>query len=212
MSTFLMSELYEMSRKRAQFLIDLFFALFPKVKQWQQSTIKDAHMHTRLVNPWGYRMPFWDVYRWNQRRYDKLKQLWIKHQTNQKIPAKTDMRWVQRIELEGGNEAAIARLSFDLGDEAKSAVSFLPRDIGAAMLKDALLTLEEKNQLVSKGVIRCSIHDSILAICKRSDAPEVAEAVRNAMAAPVARLNGLVIEVEQSWGRTWEKSQMEEWK
>ena len=212
MTEFLMAELYEMSRKRAKELLDLYDRLFPKIKAWQQATILKAHTDTRLVNPWGYRMPFWDVYRWNQKRFNKLREMWVKYLTQGLPSRKDDLKWIERIVAEGGGQPAIERLSYGLGEEAKSAISFLPRDIGAAMLKDALLRLESDYQLVSRGIIRCCIHDSILAICKRSEAPEVAQQVKDAMSAPVAQLNGLVIEVEQSAGMTWDKSAMEEWK
>jgi uracil-DNA glycosylase family 4 len=213
MTPFLMAELYEMSRSRAAQLQSLYFELFPKVRAWQQRTISQAHSETKLVNAWAYRMDFWNVYKWEARRYDNLRRLWVRKQTGALgVQHKRDLEQLKRIEtgIASGlsSDKAIARLCYSLGDEAKSAISFLPRDSGAAMLKDALLELEERYQLASRGIIRGCAHDSILGVCKRRDVDWVAEALRAAQERPVERLNGLVIGVEQAIGQSWDKKSM----
>lgn len=211
MTAFLMAELYEMTRQRAQQLIDLLFALFPKVKLWQQATMQEAHEKCRLVNAWGYRMPFWNVFAWQQKRFDRLRQLWVRYITQPKaIFIKKEQEMLDAIVARGG-EDAIASLCYDLGDEAKSALAFLPRDTGAAMLKDTLLRLRDEHGL-DREKLRANAHDSILAICHRSEADEVAQILKTTMELPQKRLNGLVIGAEVSIGQSWSKEAMKEWK
>lgn len=213
MTPFLMAELYEMTRNKAARLQALYFDLFPKIRAWQQRTISQAHSETKLVNAWGYRLDFWNVYKWDSRRYAMLRKLWVQKQTGTlRNPSKRDLEYIQKIEagIASGlsSDKAIQRLCYDRGDEAKSAISFLPRDSGAAMLKDALWELEERHQLASRGVLRGCAHDSILAVCRRPEVDWVAEALREAQERPVARLGGLVIGVEQAIGSSWQKSAM----
>lgn len=227
MTAFLMAELYEMTRKRAQELIDLLFALFPKVKLWQQRTMQEAHDKCRLVNAWGYRMPFWQVFQWQQRRFERLRQLWVRFKTARNEPTlvvwtKTEQEWLHRIQnaTDSGHVSdhdAIASLCYDLGDEAKSALAFLPRDTGAAMLKDTLLALRDEYGY-GQHKLRCNAHDSIMAICRRSDVDEVAATLKSVMERPQTRLksilapDGLVIGAEVSVGQSWDKKAMREWK
>jgi len=214
MTAYLMAELYEMTRMRAQGLIDLLFDLFPKVKQWQQATMQLAHEKCRLTNAWGYVMPFWNVFAWQQKRHDRLRQLWIRYETGNRGPfAKREQEDITRIiekGLQGAREEAIASLCYDLGDEAKSALAFLPRDTGAAMLKDTLLALRDEYGL-DKRVLRANAHDSILAICPREQADEVAWQLKSTMERPQERLGGLVIGAEVSIGQSWDKASMKEW-
>lgn len=220
MSSFLMAELYEMTRTKAQWYIDMFFSLFPRVKRWQQATMQKAHDECKLVNAWGYRMPFWNVFAWQQKRYDRLRQLWVRCHTEKTyhVLPKREQEWVDNITakiarddgtpLDVRENAAISSLCYDLGDEAKSAISFLPRDIGAAMLKDTLLKL---NSLAKAGALRTCTHDSILAITSRKNVDEVAWQKRQAMEAPQPLLGGLVIEVDQVVGQSWDKKAMSKW-
>lgn len=227
MTAFLMAELYEMTRKRAQELIDLLFALFPKVKLWQQRTMQEAHDKCRLVNAWGYRMPFWQVFQWQQKRFERLRQLWVRFKTARNEPTlvvwtKAEQEWLHRIQnaTDSGHVSdhdAIASLCYDLGDEAKSALAFLPRDTGAAMLKDTLLALRAEYGY-GQHKLRCNAHDSIMAICRRSDVDEVAATLKSVMERPQTRLksllvpDGLVIGAEVSVGQSWDKKAMREWK
>lgn len=215
MTAFLMAELYEMTRTRAQQLIDLLFDLFPKVKLWQQATMQKAHDECKLTNAWGYRMPFWNVFAWQQKRYDRLRMLWVRFKTDARAMfAKRDREAVDaiagKVALGVEADAAIASLCYDLGDEAKSALAFLPRDTGAAMLKDTLLALRDEYGL-DKRVLRANAHDSILAICPRKQADEVAWQLKSTMERPQERLSGLIIGAEVSLGMSWDKASMKEW-
>lgn len=215
MTAFLMAELYEMTRTRAQQLIDLLFDLFPKVKQWQQATMQKAHDECKLVNAWGYRMPFWNVFAWQQKRYERLRMLWVRFKTDARAMfAKRDREAVDaiaaKVSLGIEADAAIASLCYDLGDEAKSALAFLPRDTGAAMLKDTLLALRDEYGL-DQRVLRANAHDSILAICPRKQADEVAWQLKSTMELPQMRLGGLIIGAEVSLGMSWDKASMKEW-
>ncbi len=97
-----------------------------------------------------------------------------------------------------------------LGDDAKSAIAFLPRDTGAAMLKEVLLRLENKYQMASSGLLLASTHDSCLTEPRsESEVMDTAIRVHQEMTAPVAELGGLSIPVEHKWGTCWHESMME---
>lgn len=212
MTAFLMAELYEMSRSKAQWYIDFFFELFPKVRKWQQATMQEAHDRCRLVNPWGYRMPFWQVFAWNQKRFERLRTLWVRWQTNpQAVFTKSEREAIAKIAASDAAERdAIASLCYDLGDEAKSAISFLPRDIGAAMLKDALNELD-RLRLARNGALRTCTHDSIMAICRKVEVDAVAQVLKGVMERPQPLLGGLSIGVDVAMGQSWDKKAMKKW-
>lgn len=173
MTAHLMSDMYEMKKQDAQRLIDMFFGLFPKVRDWQKQTLDRASREARLTNPFGYSMPFWEVYRWDS-----------KYQ-----------RWA-------------------LGEDAKSAIAFLPRDTGAAMLKEVLLRLDEKHGLTDAGILLASTHDSVLTEPELgNDLERVARILHAEMTAPVPQLamsdgSCLSIPVELKQGASWHESLM----
>jgi len=209
---FLISEQYELPRARAQYLYNFYYDLFPKIRAFQQATLQKAHEKCGLVNPYGYKMPFWNIFAWQQKRFDRLRQLWVRYVTEpQGVFTKKDRELLDAVIAKGGEEA-IASMCYDLGDDAKGALSFFPRDTGAAMLKDAMLAMEEEYQLASRGILRGCIHDATLSICKRREVDEVAEIMRSTMERPLSRLDGLVIPVDISVGQSWEKDTMVEWK
>jgi len=161
----LMAQLYDMSEKEARRLQELYFGLFPRIRDWQHKTIERASQEARLSNPYGYVMWFWDVYRWNSRQ--------------------------QR---------------FELGEDAKSAVAFLPRDTAAGMLKDAVLRLRP---LADDGIMLATAHDAILCECPEREAEDIARRVVTEMERPVPELGGLVIRTEAKMGGAWDKDAME---
>ena len=161
----LMADMYELTEKRAKELQGLYFELFPKVREWQKATLDRASRECKLRNPFGYEMPFWEVYRW-----DSKKQGWT------------------------------------LGEDAKSAIAFLPRDTAAAMLKEVLLRLR---YLADEGVMIASTHDSITCEVVESDLMRVARIVKSEMEHPVKELNDLSIGVELKAGVGWHESQMQ---
>lgn len=97
----------------------------------------------------------------------------------------------------------------ELGTDAKSAISFLPRDTAAAMLKEALLRLNAPPyDLASRGIMLSSTHDSILTEQLESQVEMIARVVKEEMERPVPELGGLVIGVEQKVGHTWDSEGM----
>jgi DNA polymerase I-like protein with 3'-5' exonuclease and polymerase domains len=208
---YLMAELYGVTHARAQYLLGFIEQLFPIVTAFKKQTLQEAHDNSRLTNPWGYRLPCWDIFRWDSARYQRLRVLW----RSQRAMTKNEQAMLGKIRqgiVEGRSELeAIKRLCWSMGDEAKAALSFYQRDSGAAMLKDSLLAMEDEFQLASRGIIRACIHDAIVAICKKVEADQVAEQIRSIMERPVARLDGLVVPVEISLGSSWDKRTMKEW-
>jgi uracil-DNA glycosylase family 4 len=217
MTPILQSMLYNMSVPRARELQDLFFGLFPRVKKWREQVMDQAWQEAKLTNPFGYTMPFWDVYDWNQRRYDTLHALWERKQRDpQSYFMKPQKEWLEKIDARiragQGIDQAVRALTWDLGDDAKSAISFLPRDTGAAMLKEVLLRLEDKYHLASRGIMLSSTHDSILTEQDEGQVDVIARIVREEMEAPVPELGGLRIHIDQKVGKAWSDEAMEEYR
>jgi DNA polymerase I-like protein with 3'-5' exonuclease and polymerase domains len=161
----LMADMYEMPEAEAKRLQSMYFELFPKIRAWQKSVLDRASRECKLRNPFGYEMPFWEVYRWDSKRQDYI-----------------------------------------LGEDAKSAIAFLPRDTAAAMLKEVLLRLKP---LADAGIMLCSTHDSITCEVPESDLMGIASVVKTEMEACVPELDGLSIGVEVKAGSVWHESGME---
>lgn len=98
------------------------------------------------------------------------------------------------------------RRQYVLGEDAKSAVSFLPRDTAAAMLKEVLLRL---SYLADEGSLLASTHDSLTAETSDCDVERIARIFKTEMERPVPELNGLVVGVELKVGNAWHESCME---
>lgn len=168
MGTRLMSDMFEMPESECKRLQAIYFDLFPKIRSWQRSVLDRASRECKLRNPFGYEMPFWEVFRWDSKRA-----VWA------------------------------------LGEDAKSAIAFLPRDTGAAMLKEVLLRLAERHSLATSGVMLASTHDSILAEVANADVDRIAHILHDEMTAPVPELSGLTIPVELKAGESWHDDAME---
>lgn len=95
---------------------------------------------------------------------------------------------------------------YRLGNEAKSAISFLPRDTAAGMLKEVLLRLKP---LAEEGIMLCSTHDAILCQVREDDVDRVDAIVKAEMERPVLELNGLSIKSEAKVGKCWSPEEME---
>lgn len=161
----LMSDMYGMPEREAKRLQGLYFDLFPKIRAWQRSVLDRASRECKLRNPFGYEMPFYEVFRWDSKRQ-----------------------------------------AYTLGEDAKSAIAFLPRDTAAAMLKEVLLRL---SWLATDGVMLASTHDSITCECAEADVESIALIVRNEMERPVAELSGLSVGVECKAGSCWHDDHMQ---
>jgi len=92
-----------------------------------------------------------------------------------------------------------------LGDDAKSAIAFLPRDTAAGMLKEVLLRLR---WLADEGIMLASTHDSITCEVSEAELIRVATVVKSEMERPVKELNDLAIGVELKYGSAWHESEM----
>ena len=93
-----------------------------------------------------------------------------------------------------------------LGADAKSAIAFLPRDTGAAMLKEALLRIAPRTL---PGELVASTHDSVLCDVTLDRLEAVAEVLREELERPVPELGGLTIPAELKAGPCWHESSME---
>jgi len=93
-----------------------------------------------------------------------------------------------------------------LGEDAKSAIAFLPRDTAAAMLKETLLRLK---WLADDGIMLASTHDSITCEVAEGDLDRVARIVKTEMERGVPELGNLKIGVELKAGSAWHSDSME---
>lgn len=213
----LMSSMYEMPISEAERLIELYFSLFPKIKAWQDSVKALANAKVWLINPFGYRMPFWEVVRWNSHRYELLAKTYdrVGKLDGSGMPFQPNMRqkdWIRQIDqIRLVNptlklDEAISKLCWDLGDDAKSAISFLPRDTAAAMLREALLRLRPQAEY---GYMIGSAHDAILCDVPRPKKEETEELLYTEMAKPVPELGGLIVDVDVKSGPAWDSEGME---
>lgn len=91
------------------------------------------------------------------------------------------------------------------GEDVKSAISFLPRDTAAAMLKEVLLRLRD---LIDEGIVINCTHDSILAHPRIDDVDAVAARLKREMEAPVPELGGLSVGVDLKVGESWHADAM----
>ena len=181
MGPFLMAEQYEMTVATAKRLQGLYFELFPKVKEWQRSVLDRASRECKLRNPFGYEMPFWEVYRWDSKKHEAAKR-------------------------KGITGAELDKAGWALGEDAKSAIAFLPRDTAAAMLKEVLLRLR---YLAEEHIMIASTHDSITCEVSERDLMRVAAVLKSEMERPVKELNDLVVGVELKAGVSWHSDSME---
>lgn len=92
-----------------------------------------------------------------------------------------------------------------LGEDAKSAIAFLPRDTAAGMLKEVLLRLRP---LADEGIMIASTHDSITCEMEEGRLEEIARVVKQEMEAPIPELNFLSIGVEIKYGTAWHESEL----
>ncbi len=93
-----------------------------------------------------------------------------------------------------------------MGEDAKSAIAFLPRDTAAAMLKEVLLRLR---YLADEHVMLCSTHDSITCEVEEADLYRVARIIKTEMERGVPELDQLQIGVELKAGGAWHESSMQ---
>lgn len=93
-----------------------------------------------------------------------------------------------------------------LGEDAKSAIAFLPRDTAAGMLKEVLLRLRP---LADEGIMIASTHDSITCEVREHDLDRVARIVKAEMEKGVPELNDLQIGVELKAGDCWHGDSMQ---
>jgi DNA polymerase I-like protein with 3'-5' exonuclease and polymerase domains len=211
----LLSTMYEIPLIDAEELVALYFDLFPKIRDWQEMIKEKAAKTIWLRNVFGYEMAFWDIYKWNSQRYERLQKLYAKSQGFDPAGMRNrlnqnEKEWMSKIEshLAKGMklDEAFSKLSYDLGEDAKSAISFLPRDTAAAMLKQRLLQLR---LLAAQGILLSSTHDSMLTEVEESKVDWIANLLRETMEAPFPQLSspsypsGLIVNVEAKFGPNW---------
>ncbi len=57
-------------KKEVQKFIDLFYSLFPGIGKFQDEITKQAHKDTYLISKWGYIRRFYDVFKWNSKKWN----------------------------------------------------------------------------------------------------------------------------------------------
>ena len=96
------------------------------------------------------------------------------------------------------------------GKQASQCVSFLPQSTGAAMLRETLLALGEREH-PENWYLLTPVHDSIL-VCTRKEAlAEAAGVLSELMTREWPQLGGLSVEVEMKVGGSWNEKEMSEY-
>lgn len=90
---------------------------------------------------------------------------------------------------------------FRKGKEAREALAFRPQSSGAAMLREAMLALDEWDG--KEFNFLAPIHDAILVECPKENVADVISKMQRAMERPFAELGGLSIESEAKVGDRW---------
>lgn len=90
---------------------------------------------------------------------------------------------------------------FRKGKEAREALAFRPQSSGAAMLREAMLELDQYDGVAFNFL--APIHDAILVECPEKDVQDVVLLMKKAMERPFAELGGLAIESEAKVGFRW---------
>jgi len=59
-------------KREVQTFLDLFGDLFPDVRKFQAEITKLAHKQTYLISKWGYIRRFYDVFKWNSKKWNEF--------------------------------------------------------------------------------------------------------------------------------------------
>jgi len=214
----LISTMYEMPISVTEMIQKIYFEnVAAKVRAWQQRMLEKTHKEVYLTTAFKFTMPFWEIYRWNSHRYEILAKTYgrIGKMGADGMPWKPNLRermWIRDIEQQlklmpnGKVEDAISKLCWDLGDDAKSAISFMPRDTAAGMLRKVLYQLRP---LAEEGFLVGCAHDAILCDVPESELDRVLTTVHATMTAPFPELNNLTVDVEAKVGQAWDSEGME---
>lgn len=149
------------SDSAARKLQDFYFSTPPggDVRRWQQATVELAQRNGGwLVNHFGYKHYFYELYKWNKRRGE-----------------------------------------FELGDDAKRAIAFVPQSEGSAIQTEILLALWEVPGF--RDWLRLIIHDSIISEVPEEQLEYAATHQHWAFIQPWPQLGGLAIGAETKFGR-----------
>lgn len=90
---------------------------------------------------------------------------------------------------------------FRKGKEAREALAFRPQSSGAAMLREAMLALDQYDGVEFNFL--ATIHDAILVECPSESVDKVKALLKAAMERPFPELGGLSIESEAKVGLRW---------
>jgi DNA polymerase I-like protein with 3'-5' exonuclease and polymerase domains len=163
------------SLKDAQATMDLFFGLFPKIKQFQNSVRKRAHEQMYLGgddHPFKYKHWFFDVYTFKRINQQQAKQR----------------------QLLGDHCVEINRKWYAVypGKDSKRCIAFYPQSTAGGVLREALLRLFVPGSpwyigdvYYGKTPLRMPIHDSIVLEIPKSRLDKTIEKVYKAMTHPI---------------------------
>lgn len=163
------------TKLKAQEFIDFYHSLFPKIRPWQQATLERAHKETFLDNHFGYRHYFYDVFAWNHQKFKRL------------VGA-------------GVSEAEARRQAWELGEDAKRAVAFVPQSDASAIQTEDLIELDAHPSNTGK-FLRMVTHDSFTLDVPNPDVADVVRIVRKVMTRSRPELGGLAIGAELKVGK-----------
>lgn len=136
-----------------------------------------AHKETFLDNHYQYRHRFYDVFSWDQKRY-------------------------QNALRRGLGPAAAESKAWVLGNDAKRCIAFIPQSDASAIQTEDLLHIGYSPEIPPEvmGWMRLIIHDSFVLEVPKAEADWVGQLMGSVMTRPRPELGGLSIGVEVKVG------------
>ncbi len=189
------------SKKEVQGFLDLFTSIFSGVRSFQQTITKRAHMDTHLISKWGYIRRFYDVFKWDPKKWN--------------LASGTPGDWAHGDDFEAAVAFLPANDAFGMLKETKLQLAGYrispndPRYLDYINSKLIWPKREEENLLRKYGLVN-QIHDSLIFHCDNSLKDECMERVMAAMrvkclvlADPVMCPDGFFVDASCQIGDDW---------
>lgn len=187
------------SKKEVQEFLDLFSEIFPGVRAFQQTITKTAHMQTHLISKWGYIRRFYDVFKWDPKKWNAF--------------SGTEGDWTHGDDFEAAVAFLPANDAFGMfKEEMLRLAGYRPTagDIVDYILSKKIWALRESDNLLTKYGFVNQIHDSLIFHCDYALKDQCLEDVLRVMREPCLTLTdsvmcpeGFFVDAEAMIGPDW---------
>ncbi len=188
------------SKKEVQGFLDLFTSIFTGVRAFQQTITKRAHMDTQLISRWGYIRRFYDVFKWDPKKWN--------------VASGTEGDWTHGDDFEAAVAFLPANDAFGMiKEEMLRLAGYRPRtgeDIQRFLAEKMIWRIQESENLLRKYGFVNQIHDSLIFHCDESLKDKCLEDVLAVMREPCLTLadpimcpEGFFVDSEAMVGPDW---------